>query len=73
MDEDYNIIYLGILRNFFDFWEDFCFFDGSEFKNNIFYYNCYIDDVFSGKWNFIELRKYILLINVYYSFNVKCK
>lgn len=72
-DEDYNTTFSGNLRNLPDSWEDFCFLDGSESKNNTIHYNCYIDDASSGKWNFTELRKYISLINALYSFNVKCE
>lgn len=73
-DEDYNTTLSGnLLKNLPDSWEDFCFLEGSKSKNNTLHYNCYIDDASSGKWNFEELRKYMSLINEYYSFKVKCE
>ncbi|XP_062606162.1 toll-like receptor 1 [Saccostrea cucullata] len=52
------------------FWEEFCTLE--ETNQLLYSYHCYIDDSSSGKWNFSELRQYILRKDVKYSFNVHC-
>lgn len=72
---DYNrSLSTNVQKNIPSSYEDFCILNGKGSSYEIYHrYNCYIDKSSSGKWNFSELRKYISLINAFYSFKVQCE